>query len=181
MSNQRWREELMARYPTLFKVELGDRTVTPGYPAVGDGWRELVETAVSRIAAAIAAAPSGTVKIVQIKEKFGTLRAYRRSSGLDDAVKHAVDEAAALAAARSACTCERCGAEGRLYNNGGCLATACTEHALGKPMPVEPGFGNLHVVRTFDPPRFPIISCRRYVRETDSFVDVDPKSLGIEE
>ena len=94
---------------------------------------------------------------------------------LPDAAKAKVDEAIALAAARSACTCEICGAEGRLYNRDGWLATACPEHAKGELKPIRPGFENIHIVRTFGPGRFPIVSCRRYIRETDSFVDVDPR------
>ena len=100
---------------------------------------------------------------------------------MPDAAKAKVDEAIALAAARSACTCEICGAEGRLYNRDGWLATACPEHAKGELEPIRPGFENIHFVRTFGPGRFPIVSCRRYIRETDCFVDVDPKSLGLEE
>jgi hypothetical protein len=46
---------------------------------------------------------------------------------------------------------------------------------------IRPGRENLHIVRTIDAGRIRIKSCRRYVRETDSFVDVDPRSLGIEE
>jgi hypothetical protein len=34
---------------------------------------------------------------------------------------------------------------------------------------------------TFGADRFPIVSSRRHLRKTDSFVHVDPKSLGIEE
>jgi hypothetical protein len=170
----------MARYPNLFLVKLDGRTTTLGYPEVGDGWRELVEIAASRIAAAMAAAPNGSLQVVQIKEKFGTLRLYRHSNGLSDAVENAVRDAIALAEARSACTCEVCGAEGRLYSSDGWLATACAEHANGTIVVLEPGWGNLHVVRGDVGEKTGVFTYRRYVRETDSFVDVDPKSLGIE-
>jgi hypothetical protein len=46
---------------------------------------------------------------------------------------------------------------------------------------VRSGRENLHIVRTINAGQIQIKSCRRYDRETDSFVDVDPKSLGIEE
>jgi hypothetical protein len=120
--------------------------------------------------------------VLQIKEKCGTLRFYW-SGDLSDAAKAKVKEAIALATARSTCTCEICGAEGWLHNRGGWFATACAEHAKGEPVPVKPHLQNVHVVRTFGPQpgRFSIVSCRRYIRETDSFVDVDPNSLGIKE
>jgi hypothetical protein len=137
-----------------------------------------VERCCARIETALA--EGGALRVVQIKQKFGALRCYW-SSSLPDADKAKVDEAIALAAARSACTCEFCGAEGRPYNRDCWLATACPQHARGELKPVRPGFENIHIVRTFGPGRFPIVSCRRYIRETDCFVDVDPKSLGIEE
>ena len=149
-----------------------------GLPNCEEGWRDLLERCCARIEAALA--EGGALRVLQIKEKFGALRFYW-SGHLPDAAKAKVDEAIALAAARSACTCEICGAEGRLYNRDGWLATACPEHAKGELKPIRPGFENIHIVRTFGAGRFPIVSCRRYIRETDSFVDVDPKSLEIEE
>ena len=40
-----------------------------------------------------------------------------------------VNEAIELAEARSACTCEECGAEGRLYDSGGWYLTRCPRHS----------------------------------------------------
>ena len=149
-----------------------------GYPLCEEGWRDLMERLCVRIEAALR--DGETFQFVRIKQKFGILRVdcdYEGPEETEAKVDHAVD----LATARSACTCEICGAEGRLYNRDGWLATACPEHAKGELKPIRPGFENIHIVRTFGPGRFPIVSCRRYIRETDSFVDVDPKSLGIEE
>ena len=170
-----WQSNLIDCHPGLFTITANGRRFTPGSPTVGDGWREIVETAVDRVAAALAAAPSGAARIVQIKEEFGCLRLYWHSTGLSDEVGNAIDEVVALAEARSACTREICGAEGRLYDRGGWPATACTDHARGEPVPAEPGFEVLHV--RFEK-RLPIVWCRRYVRETDSFVDMDQQSLG---
>jgi hypothetical protein len=178
MNNQRWREELMERYPNLFRVKLDDRIATLGFPEVGDGWRELLEIAVSRIATAMAAAPSGTVKIVRRNlARSGCWRGH----GLSDVVENAVKEAVVLAEARSACSCEVCGAEGRLYSSGGCLATACAEHANGTIVALKPGWENLHVIRGYVGGKMGVFTYQRYVRKTDSFVDVDPKTIGIEE
>ena len=63
---QDWRTELIEAHPNLFDIDHGQvrRSV---YPTAGDGWRELVERAVERIATAVAAA---SLRITQIKEKF---------------------------------------------------------------------------------------------------------------
>jgi hypothetical protein len=86
-----------------------------------------------------------------------------------------------LAEARSFCTCEICGVPGRLYDRGGWLATACADHARGEPVPVKVGCENLHVVRKVVEGAVRIVSCRRYDRKADAFVNVNPRDLGIEE
>ena len=177
-SVQDWQVKLMQAHPRLFGDPSGRPDAAQGYPNCEEGWRDLLERCCAGIEAALA--EGGAFRVLQIKEKFGALRFYW-SGDLPAAAKAKVEEAIALAAARSACTCEICGAEARLHNRGGWFATACAEHAKGEPVPVKLGFENIHIVRTFGPGRFPIVSCRRYIRETDSFVDVDPKSLGVEE
>jgi hypothetical protein len=177
-----WQADLVARYPALFNQEINGRVTAPGYPSVGDGWRDLVETAIGRIANAVAAAPSGSLKIGQTKQKFGTLRLYLDTrKGLPEATCAAIDEAVCLAEARSACTCEQCGEPGRLYDKGGYVFTACDQHAQGKVVHVRPGRENVHIVRTLKDGKLSIISCRRYIRETDSFVHVSPSELGLKE
>jgi hypothetical protein len=177
-----WQDQLVARYPTLFVEESNGRIGTPGSPTCGDGWRDLVETAVGRIATAVAAAPSGSVGITQIKEKFGALRLYWHGrNNLPEATCAAVEEAIYLAEARSACTCETCCAEGRLFKRGGQLLTACDTHARGEAVKVQLGRENIHIVRTLKDGKLTIASCRRYVHKTDSFVDVPPAELGIKE
>jgi hypothetical protein len=180
---QTWQSDLVARHPDLFNVSENGLTYAPGFPEVGDGWRELVETAVGRIAVALSGAEeaAGWVRIVQIKSKYATLRLYWRGEALSDTVEKAIERTIELAEARSACSCEVCGAPGVLHNRGGWLATACAAHASGTPVQIKPGWENLHLVRGYRDGKVAIILCRRYVRETDSFVDVDPRSLGIEE
>jgi hypothetical protein len=180
-TGQTWQDDLVARHPDLFTLTQNGQTSTPGWPTVGDGWRDLVETAVARIADAVATAPAGSLRIVQVKSKFAGLRLYWQSAGLSDEIKNAVEEAVALAEARSACTCEICGEAGRLFKRGGWFMTRCDDHAEGNPVEIRPGRENLHIVRTVDAGGIRILSCRRYVRETDTFADVDPQSLGIEE
>jgi hypothetical protein len=181
-TNRTWQAALVARYPDLFIEESNGRIGTPGYPTCGDGWRDLVETAIGRIATAVVAAPSGSVGIDQIKEKFGALRLYWHGrNNLPETACAAIEEAIYLAEARSACTCEQCGEVGRLFKSGGWFLTACDEHGKGEAVKVPPGRENLHITRTLQDGKLSIASCRRYVRETDSFVDVSPSELGIKE
>lgn len=175
-----WQSDLVARHPNLFNIRMDARKITPAYPAVGDGWRELIERAISRIAAAMSGTKTGWVRIVEINSKFGTLRFYWRGADLCDQIEVAIQDAVAKAEARSGCTCEVCGAPGVLHARGDWLATACPEHARGEPVPVMKGFENLHIVQTYAGHR-PVASCRRYDRQTDWFADVDLKSLTIEE
>jgi hypothetical protein len=177
-----WQAQLLARYPALFNREINGRVSAPGFPSVGDGWRDLVERAIGRIADAVAAAPGGSLQVGQIKQKFGTLRLYLdKRQGFPDATCAAIDEAICLAEARSACTCETCGVEGRLFDHGGYVLTACDRHGRGKAVEVRPGRENVHIVRTLQNGQLSIVSCRRYIRETDTFVDVTPAELGIKE
>jgi hypothetical protein len=176
-----WRRALVEAYTDLFQPA-GDPPGAQGWPCCGDGWRDLVETAIGRIATAVAAAPSGSLKIGQIKQKFGTLRLYLDSRrGLPEATCATIEEAICLAEARSACTCETCGAGGRLYAKNGWLLTACEQHAKGEAVKVRPDRENIHITRTLKDGKLSIASCRRYIRETDSFVDVPPAELGIKE
>ena len=160
---EKWQTDLMRRYPQLF----GGR----GYPTVGDGWRDLLERALKRIAAAVAREPAGSaVQIVQIKEKFGTLRLYFDGHKVSEKALAKVREAIELAEARSACTCETCGEEGLLYDRRGWYLTRCPRHSAGEPVEIKPGRDNLLIVRTASPGKAGSVTCRRYDRTRDVFV-----------
>ena len=174
-----WRAELIEAYPDLFHPSADNPGSAEAYPEHGEGWRDLLERACVRIRAVVRAT-GGTFRFTQIKEKYATIRIYWSGKLSRDAAGQ-VEEAIELAEARSACTCEVCGAPGRLNDRGGWLATACLEHAQGVPAPVRPGRENVHIIRRVIEGRVCIVSCRRYDRDADAFVDVDPQSLGIEE
>ena len=174
---QDWRVDLIEAHPGLFLCPPVPRRLRRGYPDCEEGWRDLLERACDRIEAAV---EGGAFRVLQIKEKYGTLRFYWDGE-LSPEAETKVEEAIALAYVRSACTCEICGAEGRLYSRGGWLATACAQHARGEAVPIKPGFENLRIDRRIVEGRVQIIFCRRYDRAGDTFVDVDPKSLGIDE
>jgi hypothetical protein len=173
-----WRTELVWGHLKIFQPPEGLLEAAPGRPDCGIGWLGLLECTCVRIENALDEGDS--VRVLQIKEKLGTLRMYWEGT-LSEYAKAKVEEAIDLAYARSACTCEICGEEGRLHIRGGWLATACADHAKGEPVPVKPEFDNLHITRGTIDGHVRIISCRRYDRATDSFVDVPPDSLGIEQ
>lgn len=164
-----WRSGLINNHPRLFHAG--------GWPACEAGWRPILEKVCTRIEAILN--ESESFRVLQIKEKLGTLRFYW-SGTMTEAARERVGEAIFLAEARSGCTCELCGAEGRLYSDSGSLRTACTEHAKGEPVAIKPGLENLHIVWKSVSGQRPIVLCRRYDRGSDTFIDVDPKSIGIE-
>jgi hypothetical protein len=172
-----WRADLVTTYADLFHP-VGDSPSAQGWPCVGDGWRDLLERACARIRTAVRT-HGGSFRASQIKEKYSSLRFYWDGS-LSSEAAALVEEAIDLAEARSACTCEVCGEPGRLYGPGW-LVTRCEQHAEGRvPKEIEPHLQNVFIEERIMGDRQGI-RCRRYMRETDSFVDVDPASLGIEE
>src|SRR5260370_39594162 len=136
-----WRAELVEAYPDLFHPAADRPGAAEASPDCGEGWRDLLERACVRIRAAVQA-DGGSFKATQIKEKYGTLRFYW-SGVLSQEADSKVEEVVDLAEARSACTCELCGAEGRLYGPR-CLPTRCEADDGGRqPEPMPSGLQNL--------------------------------------
>src|SRR5260370_1295721 len=163
-----WRAELVEAYPDLFHPAADHPGAAEASPDCGEGWRDLLERACVRIRAAVQA-DGGSFKATQIKEKYGTLRFYW-SGVLSQEADSKVEEVVDLAEARSACTCELCGAEGRLYGPGW-LTTRCEAHAEGRqPEAIRPGLQNIHIVERIVGDRREV-TCRRYDRDADAFVD----------
>lgn len=167
-----WQIELIKRYPHLFRSEFAERA--SGYPAVGDGWQLIVEKAVERIDAAVGDLlrnGKAVIRIEQIKEKFGGLRLYADCTVLPLEIEARFQEAIDLAEARSYCTCEVCGARGRLHDDYGWFTTRCDRHAAGEPIEPKRGDPDLHIKYTLTDGKMRVIRCRSYDRERDAFVD----------
>lgn len=173
-----WRIGLIGTYPDLFKPPSDFPEGAQGSPECDAGWRDVLDRLCVRISA-IVQADGGTFTFGQIKSKYATLRVYWDGALSPDADTQ-VEEAIALAEARSAVPCEVCGEEGRL-RDGAWLTTRCDGHSDGRP-PLEHRLGleNVYLVRHFVGGRR-FVTCRRYYRATDAFVDVDPATLGIED
>jgi hypothetical protein len=172
-----WRIELIESYPGLFHPPKGHPEQASGYPWCEAGWRDLLERLCGRIEAALRAGE--TIRILQIKEKFAGLRCYWRGDVSPETAAK-INEAIALGEARSACTCEECGDVGELHRHAGRYQTLCVIHAKGAPVTAAPSLENVYVARLAAQSGFPV-GRRRYDREADRFIDVDPASLGTEE
>jgi hypothetical protein len=129
-----WRLELIERHRDLFQPPADFPRAAAGCPECDGGWHDLLERLCVRIRGAVQA-EAGAFRFSQIKSKYATLRVYWDGVLSREAAAR-VEEAIALAEARSAVTCEVCGEEGRL-RGGAWVTTRCDAHAEGRPA-VEP-------------------------------------------
>jgi hypothetical protein len=169
-----WRVDMIKAHPDLFGPRSGPPGVAIGYADCGDGWRVLLERTFAKIETALA--EGGTFRVLQVKEKDGTLRLYWRGE-LSDQAEANVNDAIDLAMARSACTCSKCGDEGRLYRSGSNLLTRCAVHAVGRLVDIKPGLENIHIVYRTVHDGTRVVTCSRYDRAADAFVDIPPDYL----
>jgi hypothetical protein len=176
MNDNSWQQLLIGSNPHLFIRSFRGLPFAPGYPSCPDGWREIVVTMVERVSFAARGYP---VQFTQISQKFGTLRIYWIAEAtLPKPAERAVEESIALAEARSACTCAKCGAAGRLFCAGGLLLPACPAHVRGEPLPARGGLENVYFLREIVGDDISVIACRRYDRARDAFIDLDFSSDG---
>jgi len=108
--------------------------------AVGSGWAKLihrlwdaVDKANARFAAMPGFGPPAVLKVVQVKEKFGTLRFYTDRLGGPDGDTPGLSELIGEVAAESARTCEECGDPGKNYND----RTLCISCAIARDLGVS--------------------------------------------
>lgn len=86
------------------------------------GWVGILEEFLSEVSDI----PGGSLSVVQIKEKFGTLRIYCRAT---EPYEERVALAKTRAEAKSSVTCLYCGCRGRMRNNGW-YSVMCDVHDL---------------------------------------------------
>ena len=171
-----WRIDLMKAHPRLFEIMTGEPERSFGYPLCEAGWRDVLVRLCTRIEDALQ--DNETFQFVRIKQKFGVAR-FDWDGEASDETGLRIGEAINLAVARSACTCEICGAEGHLYGNRGWLATRCADHRAGDRVPVAPGFENVRILRRR--PGRPDMYHGRYDRETDTLKEISSPSQPPEE
>lgn len=166
-----WGHELMRCHRRLFVINADEPIRSFGYPLCGRGWHDIQERLCRRIETALR--EGETFEFVRIRSKLGILRIdweSEASEETEDAIGHAVN----LAVARSACTCEICGREGRLYSNRGWLETRCPEDAAGEPVPSRFGQGVENVRRLRRWRGHANVFFANYDREADTLTEVPP-------
>ena len=118
---QELQRKLFKRYPVFFSLARKKSGRSPiGAKGVecGDGWYKLIDRLCSKI---IKVNPK--IVVVQLKEKFSTLRCYTKPHLEADLETW---EALKEATVESSNTCEECGKPGTLHDLGGYVATLCT-------------------------------------------------------
>lgn len=118
------REELddliYQRYPSLFGARSQPESGMAWGFTCGDGWFDLIDTLCNEIQCWTADGSMPPVTVVQVKEKFGSLR-FRYRGG-DEQTRGMVR----MAEAMSTRLCEECGAPGTFVG----IMTRCKTHAL---------------------------------------------------
>jgi len=84
----------------------------------GDGWSELLSQTLADLRRA-----TPNARVVQVKEKLGTLRVI-----LADKLDPAASAIVRRAEVESATICDRCGEAGRLISSDGYVRTRCLDH-----------------------------------------------------
>ncbi|WP_407112433.1 hypothetical protein [Bradyrhizobium sp. LMG 9283] len=166
-----WRADIATSYPELFDPPRG-------LPECGGGWKAIIHEACREIRDALKTDQGNTLKIMLIRQRAGVLNIFWEGM-LSARVRAAVERTIEWAYVESARTCEVCGFEGRLYTCEGWLTTACTGHGKGKLTPRKRKAAAVRVVRGTIDGKLQILSCRRYDRDGDCFIDVPPDSLEI--
>lgn len=108
---------LQERYSDILKVD---------YIECDIGWFDLIDKALAQILMTCCET-NESIKIVQIKEKFGGLRIYYDIESEDEDFRKKIDDIVYNAENESYVTCEVCGEEGK-PRKGGWIKTLCNDH-----------------------------------------------------
>lgn len=169
-----WQDKIIRRYPNLFLRSFRGVAFAPGYPRCDNGWQDVVTRLVERVAAA---SSDGTVYFTHIVAEHGALRVHWSSrTELAQRLALDIEEAVALAEARSLSTCAECGAEGRLFASDFRIYPACKTHEHGTPVPIVSGFQDVFVKRGIVRSR-PALMHVRYDWASDTFAHAPPESV----
>lgn len=95
----------------------------------GSGWFSLIEELSIKLEQLIMQYPSNErqqYRVIQVKEKFGTLAFYLNSSSeeMDKLIQEATN--------MSAQVCEVCGGFGKIHTNSWLVRTRCEKHLMSK-------------------------------------------------
>ena len=121
--NVELQKKLVQRAPYMFKYDASDNQSPIRYYGfeVGDGWFDLLKTLILELKRLDT---NQHLQVVQVKEKFGTLRFY--INPIENTIYDAVMESIEKAEQISSITCELCGKPGTI-NNKGWISVRCPE------------------------------------------------------
>jgi len=122
--NRKFQTLLFRKFPLLYNKDAASRRFA-GFE-VADGWFELIHNLSSKLEALILKLQQENPDeplpcVVQVKEKFGTLRFYLSSS--TDEMESLINEAEEL----SSRTCDQCGLPG-VQTSSGWIRVRCNRH-----------------------------------------------------
>ena len=110
----------IAQFPRLFH---GEPPRIPGWVLLG--WQPLIRRLLTSIDTLLTDAEAQAFRILQVKEKWGTLSFYFQSP---DRVRDQINDLVERASQESATSCMRCGRPATLADNAGWKAVLCAGH-----------------------------------------------------
>ena len=115
-------QSLLDKYSYMFKHKVTGCMDAPfalfGFEC-GEGWFDIIKKLCSQIDELLTKKDKKSFRVIQVKEKFGTLRFY--TSFITNEIEKAINEAEKL----SGETCESCGAKGTMRNRYDWLMVRC--------------------------------------------------------
>ena len=114
MVKREFYESMKSKHPHLFESENQRLPVLVYGFETGPGWDPILEELFSKL--------SDSVRLFQVKEKFGGLRVYTEGATEEDGLH--IKEAEKKASR----TCDVCGEPGKTINDDGWLRTVCEYH-----------------------------------------------------
>ena len=116
-------EEMLDTYPELFGTNLTpQKSLTMFGIETGPGWKEIVLSYLPKLSKIVKENNIEDFRIVQIKEKFGTLRIYTRGSSNEE-IQNLISEMEKICDS----TCDRCGSKEGILRGNGWVRVTCDE------------------------------------------------------
>ncbi|AWO87537.1 hypothetical protein [Bradyrhizobium diazoefficiens] len=172
-----WRDALWTAHAPLFD---GGLPFASGIGTLPVGWREVVESLCSRLAA-VAPAETGRVRVLRLENDRAALNVAWEMIRPHGGVEAEAAEIVARATARSACTCEICGRTAARYRIGFSMFAVCPVHRRRGSIEIAPNWPTIRTTRAFVEGLSRIVGCEVYDRGLDRFVAAAPSALGIKD
>jgi len=111
--------------PNGRNVDMRENLMCFGF-SCGDGWYNILDTLFEKICEALG--EENEIIMVQVKEKFGSLRVYFDHVKGNEEIYNKINDFISCAEYESSITCEICGKKGELKNDTGWVSTLCKKH-----------------------------------------------------